>query len=86
VTTFYVARNKSTGTFAKEGRETGMGCVIEQTPDVSRAKFCTSAVGIMVWMGGHYRGYEAVRLTVSYTLGEVEPFPPEADVFPEDRR
>lgn len=82
--TVYVARDKSSGRFACEGRETGMGRVIESTADVSAAKFCYGPGGIMSWMGGHYRRYDAVPVTITYESGEVVPYPPEGEVWPDD--
>lgn len=79
----YVARSKDNGKFACEGRETGMGKLIEETSDVTRAMFSTSPGGIMQWMGGHYRRFDAVALTISYELGTTAAYPSEKEMWPD---
>ena len=64
---FYVARSRHTGSYAREGHETGMGKTIESTPSIAQAMHCHSPAGIMAWMGGHYKGYDAIRVTEQRT-------------------
>jgi hypothetical protein len=83
VTTKYAARNAD-GSFAAEGHETGMGRAIVRTLDINAAKLSTSIVGLMTWMGGHYRGTEAVLVTITTNIeiGEPVAYPAESDVWP----
>lgn len=66
--------------YAREGYETGMGRTIEDGP-LSIAKRVHSPAALMAWLGGHYRGYEAVELEVSYKVGKVCKWPSEDSVF-----
>ena len=60
--TFYVA--KCSVGYAVEGRDCGMGNTIEHTKNVWRAKRFDSPAGIMSWMGGHYRSYQAIKIRI----------------------
>lgn len=77
--TICVARCKSTGQYV---------CIddrfIRNTPYLGAAYNFGNASGIMRKMGGHYHGHEAVMVTVTREVGEVVPFPPESEVWPDD--
>lgn len=76
--TRYVAKYK--GKFACAGMIFGAG-TIEMTPDVMRAYSAESPAGLMLWMGGHYRGYTAHPVTVETVVGKVVPWPNPEKVF-----
>lgn len=64
---FWVART-SNGKYAVQGQ----GQVIDHTKDIWKAKRFYSMMAIPGWMGGHYRGYTAVRCHIRKTLTELE--------------
>jgi len=65
----YVARSKRGGGYACEG---DTSCSIDHCKRVSDAKLFYGPSAISQWMGGHYKGYEAVPVKISYDLGAAE--------------
>lgn len=84
--TIVVAKSKSADKYAYFGRELGMGKAICTTKDIEGAHDFGSAWNVMRQLGGHYRGFDAVEITVvtKYTDSHILQYPPEGEVWEDE--
>lgn len=83
--TFIIGRLRGADKYLKFGWVSGYEALNTVTDPLLADRF-ESPTHLMARCGGHYRGYEAVRACVTLTLGEVEPFPPPEEIWPEEVR